>query len=219
MQKHPLQWPAGKPRTPADQREIARFHKQVYNGNWNEKKRLTIADAVSRIEDAFELYTRFGRPDRIPPETVIISTNLIVGKMGRPLSSQPEPQDPGVAVYFILDGRPFCYECDKWTRVADNLAAVAAHAQSIRDIERWGVGLRHDVYEGFKALPVKAGPSTGGWWIMLEVQETASPDIIKSAYRRLAARYHPDNGVTGNIDKFNQVQQAWERAKISKNIK
>ena len=44
----------------------------------------------------------------------------------------------------------------------------------------------------------------------LGVNKKASKDEIKSAYRKLAKKYHPDNHETGNADKFKEVQEAYD---------
>lgn len=44
----------------------------------------------------------------------------------------------------------------------------------------------------------------------LGVGKTASKDEIKSSYRKLAKKYHPDNKETGNEAKFKEVQEAYD---------
>ncbi len=44
----------------------------------------------------------------------------------------------------------------------------------------------------------------------LGVSKTASKDEIKSAYRKLAKVYHPDNKETGDEEKFKEVQEAYD---------
>lgn len=46
-------------------------------------------------------------------------------------------------------------------------------------------------------------------YIVLEVSNDAPIDECKKAYRRLCAKYHPDNNLTGDREKFDQVQKAW----------
>jgi DnaJ-class molecular chaperone len=47
----------------------------------------------------------------------------------------------------------------------------------------------------------------------LEIAETASPDVLAASHKALARRFHPDNAATGDIQRFRQVQAAWERLK------
>lgn len=43
---------------------------------------------------------------------------------------------------------------------------------------------------------------------VLGVANNESRDVCKKAYRRLSAKYHPDNP-TGDRDRFDEVQKAW----------
>ena len=45
---------------------------------------------------------------------------------------------------------------------------------------------------------------------VLGVNKSASKDEIKSAYRKLAKKYHPDNKETGDEAKFKEIQEAYD---------
>ena len=48
------------------------------------------------------------------------------------------------------------------------------------------------------------------YYEVLGVKKGASKDEIKSAYRKLAKVYHPDNKETGNEAKFKEIQEAYD---------
>jgi molecular chaperone DnaJ len=49
------------------------------------------------------------------------------------------------------------------------------------------------------------------FYSVLGVSKNATPDEIKSAYRKLAKEFHPDvNKATGAEEKFKQVTEAYE---------
>jgi hypothetical protein len=82
-----------------------------------------------------------------------------------PYAKYKTPDDPGVAVYFELNGRSQVFACDKWDRVEDNLQAIRKTIEAIRGIERWGSSeMLNRIYKGFQALPEQTGPSTHQAW-------------------------------------------------------
>ena len=45
---------------------------------------------------------------------------------------------------------------------------------------------------------------------VLGIKKGATKDEIKSAYRKLAKKYHPDNHETGDAEKFKEIQEAYD---------
>lgn len=202
-QRYPLSWPTNWPRTQSHVRKYAQFGKTVDNGNWKSKASLSIADGTKRLMDEL---------NRLGARDVILSTNLKVGKQGYPLSDQSEPKDSGVAVYFKLLGKNQVLACDKWTRTADNMAAIAAHIDAIRRQERYGVGTMAQAFAGYEALP---DYSAGRHWSeILGVSRDADLDEIADAYRTKAKTAHPDNG--GTSDGMAEINRAYREAKTER---
>lgn len=210
----PLSWPLWKPRTDPSDRKQGLFRKTGDRG-W--KRPLSVADARDRVLAELDRYTQTGKNWRVPPDSVILSTNLRTRQDGLPYSNAKEPDDPGVAVYFELDGEAYVLACDTFDRVADNLAAIAGHIEADRRQERYGVGTARDRYAGFKALPAAGEGSGQGWWEVLGVTMGASDRDVKRAYRQRLHETHPDKS-DGDWSAFRTVQAAWEQAKAARGM-
>lgn len=204
----PLSWPAGWKRTPTAQRDRARFRKASRgrpDGGWQIQRELTISEAVERVRAELQ---RMGIHD----DDLVISSNLELRLDGLPRSNQREPADPGVAVYWVdryTRGQPpRCMAIDRYDRVADNLAAVAATLEAMRAIERHGgAAILERAFSGFAALP---SPAAESW---RDVLDPADPE---GSYRRLRSQHHPDRE-GGSPAAFQRVQRAYEayRAEVS----
>jgi DnaJ domain len=202
--RNPLAWPYGWKRTPNSQRNSSRFSQEY--------RQLSIGDAVDRV--LIEL-------NRMHAIDIIVSSNLALRNDGLPYSRAGEPDDPGVAVYWVstymgvnAKGKPTryrgdtrCMAIDRYDRAADNLAAIAATLDAMRAIERHGGALIIDrVFTGFTALPEKASAPSNDWWNILDVPRDASEIAIEAAYRKLLLVHHPDKG--GTHDKMAQINIA-----------
>lgn len=185
--RFPLSWPTGWKRTAPGARQRARFKTNrsdptTYRGFG----RLTVAEAMGRL--TIEL-------DRLGAAAVLLSSNVNIRLDGLPRSGQAEPQDPGVAVYFGLRGKPRCLACDRWTRAADNIASIAAHVAAIRAVDRYGVGTLDQAFAGYSQLP----PAATEWWIVLGVRADSGREAILDAHRSLAFKHHPDRGGSAEL--------------------
>jgi DnaJ-class molecular chaperone len=48
------------------------------------------------------------------------------------------------------------------------------------------------------------------YYEILQVIPEAEPEVIEGAYKKLAAKYHPDNKGTGDADRFRAIHEAHE---------
>ncbi|MDP3793478.1 MAG: J domain-containing protein, partial [Candidatus Uhrbacteria bacterium] len=179
ISRFPLQWPAGWKRTPYGLRKYGQFKR--------DGRDLTVTDGVGRVRAELE---RLGVHD----DDVIVSTNVRIRLDGFPRSGEPKPQDPGVCVYWQKSGKdPMrCMAVDRYTEVADNLAAIAATLEAMRAIERHGgAAILDRAFTGFAALPAPAAGQRE-WWTVLELPRTANADQVREAARSRARWPHPD---------------------------
>lgn len=188
---YPLQWPAHWPRTKSPAR----------HGSMSRKFGMNRDDVIRQLE-------------LLGAQQIVISSNLSLRRDGLPYAGQAQPDDRGVAVYFTLDGENQCIPCDKWDNVEQNLRAVALTVEALRGLDRWGAKEMVDAaFRGFKALPATAivTPYTKrAWYEVLEVSQTASPEVIKAAYRQKMLKAHPDQG--GSTEAFQEVQTAFKES-------
>jgi hypothetical protein len=200
---YPLQWPEGWPRSRG--RKTAQFGKtqQRPGESWRSKADITMADAMKRLNIELE---RLGIN---VADDSIVSTNLKLNLSGL---SRGEPGDPGVAVYFQKKGGPMrVIAIDAYTRVRDNVAAIAATLEAMRAIERHGgAQILERAFTGFAAL---AAPGKS-WWDVLQVKPDATRDAIEANFRRLARERHPDRGGTDQaMAELNEARDAAMRAR------
>lgn len=188
--RYPLSWPDGWKRT--RNRIRAQFGRveSSADGRYSGKKKITVEDGFDRIENELKL---FG----VETSTVIVSTNLKLNMRGVPTGNAGEPSDPGVAVYWKRKGKPESMAIDTYTRVADNLAAIAKTLFAMRAIERHGgAEILERTFIGFAQITEKSG---GRPWREVFGTATAGStpinlDTIEERYRYLAGQLHPDKG-------------------------
>jgi hypothetical protein len=207
--RYPLAWPHGWPREQG-RRKAARFYSATQHhgvgSSYMKSGKVTISDALDRLEREL---ARLGVNDW----EIIVSTNLVLGSRGAPLSNQAEPRDPGAAVYFGLKGKDRVLACDRWDRTADNLAAIAAHIDAIRRVDRYGVGTLDQAFAGYDALPPPSADNRPPWRKVLGIaeDENSSADAINAAYRDLARKFHPD-APGGSHEAMAQLNEARDAA-------
>lgn len=207
----PLCWPTGWKRTEPQRRTRAKFSAETRtnhrwtDGNsttWKGRRELTIAEATTRVRKQLAAMD-------IDDDDLVISTDLKLRLDGLPRSDQRAPADPGAAVYWQTDSGQRCMAIDRYDRVADNLAAIAATLDAMRAIERHGgAAILDRAFTGFTALPAPlAGEEP--WYAVLDVEPDDDHDVIERAYKFERSNHHPDRG--GDAAQFDRVQRAWNQ--------
>lgn len=195
----PLEWPAGRPRTDRWRRERGKFD-------------VTFARARDNI------VAEVGRlAGRLPDPQIVISTNIALRRDGLPLANQRQPDDPGVAVYFLYKKRQMSFACDRWEKIEHNMQAIAKTIEALRGIARWGTGdMLEAAFTGFTALPPPGagapppGPAPRKHWRDVFGTGVTNREQLQDVYRRLAGAYHPDRG--GDPAKMADLNAAREQA-------
>ncbi len=213
----PLSWPSGWQRTAPGDRKRAKFYRTVEGGRfgdgrtWNKKADTTVADSVQR------LYAELARMG-VPNWSVILSTDNPLNKNGLPVGDR-EPNDPGAAVFWRdSDGQECVLAIDVYTRLADNIAALAATLEYMRGIERHGgATVMRRTFVGLKALPAVTLPSmtaSTAAEIVAAYADNIDADMVlsapapaKDAVRAARAGSHPD-AAGGGRESWDAVQAA-----------
>ena len=194
IQRYPLSWPVGWKRTPRHQRQRAAFSAgstrtvSLSDGQTRTERTsrsLTVADALKRLSAELS---------RLGATREVLSTNVVLRIDGLPRSGQPEPDDPGAAAYFELKKKPIALACDKWNRVADNIAAIAQHIDALRRIDRYGVGSLEQAFAGYAALPAN---TAANWRDVFGFPGDGPPppwSAVEERFRQMAKTAHPDAG-------------------------
>jgi hypothetical protein len=197
---YPLQWPAARPRTPSYKREHAKFD-------------VSLSRARDNVQREIELLVGGGSRYWVSNVGLVISTNLTLRRDGLPLAGQRQPEDPGVAVYFMYRQRQMSFACDRWIKIEHNMQAIAKTIEALRGIARWGTGdMLEAAFTGFTALPPPSTSSTGQARTWRDVFGTGvhTQRDVQDIYRRMAGAFHPDRG--GDTNKMAELNTAREQA-------
>lgn len=174
----PLEWPDGWPRTPQHRRGGSRFGKNLgYN-------------QISKLQNELRL---------LGAQHVVISSNVPLRQDGLPYASETKRRydDPGVAVYFTLKGKPLSMARDQYSTPWENIRSLILAIDAIRSIERHGGStMMERAFAGFAAI---APPDwKKPWREVFGVKPDWCGDLT-SLYREKARNRHPDAGGNDNL--------------------
>ena len=151
-----------------------------------------------------------GELRRFGARGLVISSNVPIRQDGLPYASADNRlyDDPGVAVYFELRGKPYVFACDRWRAVRDNLRAIGLTVSALRAIDRAGASeLLERAFTGFAQLP-PAREAPPSWFDVLGVSPDAGKEEIEEAFKAKAKKAHPDVG--GSHEAMTRLNQARE---------
>jgi hypothetical protein len=173
---YPLQWPSGWRRTAGGDRKRATFQQGLAAARDGLVRQLEMLGAVNGM----------------------ITSDLPVRADGLPYADG-RASDPGIAVWFVLDGKERVFACDKWIGHAANMRAIALSIQAIRGLDRWGASdLVTRVFAGFNALPPGGDQESTKrpWRDVLDLPADGTPSMlfVKHRHRELIRKHHPDAG-------------------------
>lgn len=195
-ESYPLRWPSGRARTDQWRREHAKFDVSFARARDNIIREVTLLAG--------------GRYARDPE--IVISTNIALRRDGLPLAGQRQPDDPGVAVYFLYKKRQMSFACDRWEKIEHNMQAIAKTIEALRGIARWGTGdMLEAAFTGFTALPAPSTTASGPkHWRDVLGNTVTTVMQVNEVYRRLARAFHPDHG--GDATKMAELNMARDQA-------
>lgn len=131
------------------------------------------------------------------------------------LRADATPDKPGIVLSFKRAKQEYSFPCDTFRSWRDNLRAIALALEALRKVERYGVTRKHEQYTGWLKLPPAAAPGKmtpedAKQFLELHAEGIKVTDgaSLKQAYRRAAAKLHPDTQVTGHVHLFTLLGQA-----------
>jgi hypothetical protein len=188
---YPLEWPEGWART----EERARKSSSPFM--------TTFAKARKELSEELE---------RLKATNAVMTSWLPARQDGEPFqdAARRKLEDPGVAVYFLREGRQVVMARDAYWSVHDNLRSIGLAIEHLRGLERHGGGaMMERAFEGFLALPAPERKKPARLWPeVLQVAPDAEDWMIEAAFRHHSKTRHPDGG--GTIDAFNELAAARE---------
>lgn len=188
----PIDWPQAFPRTEPQDR--------TPNNRFDTSLRASIDDLADELErvgaDDWRLETAADHQKRNP----------------RYPYADANPDDPGAAVYWTMDGDQFAAACDRYTRLRDNIRTLYLYIREKRKMNARPVVTGESEFANARLPPADdpvAVEADEPPHVVLGVSPEASPEDIRQAYRRQAHEKHPDQG--GSKAAFRRLKRAYEQ--------
>lgn len=189
---YPLQWPHGWPRTEPHLRKRGRYE-------------VTMAVARDHVLKELRL---------LGAKWIVINSNIQLRRDGLPYAQFKEPDDSGIAVYWLdKRGKERVCACDCWASARENTRAIGLTISALRGIERAGASdLLDRAFEGFLALPAHIVPARQ-WRRVLGLNGAPiTVGLVEATYRALAKVRHPDTP-GGSHEQMTELNLAYLEAR------
>lgn len=215
---YPLRWPEGWKRTPHAKRDRGhqfKSHRQFdpTTGRGSGGNLPTFAGARAALMEQLRMLGAHG---------VVISSDVMVRNDGRVHGSVKadrfDMENPGIAVYFILNNRPMVMAQDFYDSPGCNLRSLTLAVDAMRALGRHGGGtMMGKAFDGFSALPPPAGSKPRRpWWEVLKYpadpneRDFLTVKEVEARWRALSMKAHPDQG--GSHEQMAELNAAKEDA-------
>lgn len=187
------EWPAGEERTPADERE-------PYPHGFEVTRNEAFKSVLEQLR-------------KMDARNVQVKSDVHHQQRNSNLPySDAKYSDPGVVVYYELEGQKYAMPMDRWDTPRDNARAIALTLKAKRALTRYGVETIESEFQT-QALPsgeeddvIAAEPPAHQ---VLGVDPDADADEVQEAFREQVQEAHPDRG--GSDEEFRRVKEAREQ--------
>lgn len=194
-QTYPLRWPDGWKRTPHAKRDRgAKFKVGGYNGALP-----TFASGRKKLLEELRM---------LGARSVVISSDVRLRLDGsihaQERADRFDMENPGIAIYFILNNRATVMAQDAFDSPGCNLRSLSLAIEAMRALGRHGGGtMMGRAFDGFAALPPPEGskPSKPWWEVLRYSADPTAPDReflstreVEARWRALSLKAHPDQG-------------------------
>ena len=161
--------------------------------------------------------------------TIIHDLQRVMNKINATsLRIEQDVMGGGVKVVFDRAGKRYVRECSKYENSLDNLRVIGLQIEYLyralevyaEDIVETSFDIEFDrIFNGFLATPddtaLLLGDGKSPWWEVMGVNENATAQDVKSAFRALSLVHHPDRG--GKDEDFKRLNEAFrEGMKVAK---
>jgi hypothetical protein len=143
---------------------------------------------------------------RLCGRVAIISTNVPLKRNGLPYADGRVLEDPGIAVYWVRDGRQEVMACDRWLSPRENMQAIYHAIEGLRSMER--AGATQIMERAFQAFQLPANGVKTSWRTILG--DAATREEATKMFRQKALKLHPDVG--GDVEAFRELEAAYRAA-------